>query len=141
MCWQDFRGSPRAVCQIATFMAMTDPTPMIGIHLSNLEISPYTGPEARPLSAAEKTYLERKETFWQAEHGYKAIQSTKPQTLGYGLNDSPAGLAAWILEKWRSWADSAGNLDQRFSRDFLLTIVTISWGHTDDHTFDARLLR
>ena len=112
---------------IATFMAMKDPTPMIGIHLSNLEISPYTGPEARPLSAAEKTYLERNEAFWQAEHGYKAIQSTKPQTLGYGLNDSPAGLAAWILEKWRSWADSAGNLDQRFSRDFLLTTVTIYW--------------
>jgi len=112
---------------IATFMAMKDPTPMIGIHLSNLEISPYTGPEARPLSAAEKTYLERNEAFWQAEYGYKAIQSTKPQTLGYGLNDSPAGLAAWILEKWRSWADSAGNLDQRFSRDFLLTTVTIYW--------------
>jgi pimeloyl-ACP methyl ester carboxylesterase len=112
---------------IATFMAMKDPAPMIGIHLSNLEISPSTGPEARPFSAAEKTYLERNEAFWQAEYGYKAIQSTKPQTLGYGLNDSPAGLAAWILEKWRSWADSAGNLDQRFSRDFLLTTVTIYW--------------
>ncbi len=112
---------------IATFMALKDPTPVIGIHLSNLEISPYTGPEARPLSAEEKTYLERNQAFWQVEHGYKAIQSTKPQTLGYGLNDSPAGLAAWILEKWRSWADSAGNLDQRFSRDFLLTTVTIYW--------------
>jgi pimeloyl-ACP methyl ester carboxylesterase len=112
---------------IATFMAMKEPTPMIGIHLSNLEIRPYTGPEARPLSAAEKTFLERNDAFWQAEHGYKAIQSTKPQTIGYGLNDSPAGLAAWILEKWRAWADSAGDLDQRFSRDFLLTMVTIYW--------------
>jgi pimeloyl-ACP methyl ester carboxylesterase len=112
---------------IATFMALTDPTPMIGVHLSNLEIAPYTGPGARPLSDAEKTYRERNEAFWQAEHGYKAIQSTKPQTLGYGLNDSPAGLAAWILEKWRSWADSAGDLDRRFSRDFLLTTVTIYW--------------
>ena len=112
---------------IATFMAMNDPTPIIGIHLSNLEISPYTGPEARPLSAAEKAYLARNEAFWQAEYGYKAIQSTKPQTLGYGLNNSPAGLAAWILEKCRSWADSAGNLDRRFSRDFLLTTVTIYW--------------
>jgi hypothetical protein len=61
------------------------------------------------------------------EGGYKAIQSTKPQTLGYGLNDSPAGLAGWILEKWRSWADSRGNLDERFSRDFLLTTVTLYW--------------
>jgi len=112
---------------VATFMALTDPEPMIGVHLSNLEITPYTGPRARPLSAAETTYLERNEEFWRAEGGYKAIQSTKPQTLGYGLNDSPAGLTAWILEKWRSWADSRGNLDQRFSRDFLLTTVTLYW--------------
>jgi pimeloyl-ACP methyl ester carboxylesterase len=112
---------------VATFMALTEPQPMIGVHLSNLEITPYTGPGARPLSAAEKSYRERNEEFWQAEHGYKAIQSTKPQTLGYGLNDSPAGLAAWILEKWRSWADSHGDLDARFSRDFLLTTVTLYW--------------
>ena len=112
---------------IATFMAMKEPKPMIGIHLSNFEIAPYTGAGARPLSAAEKRYLKRNEVFWQSEGGYKAIQSTKPQTLAYGLNDSPAGLAAWILEKWRSWADSRGNLDKRFSRDFLLTTVTLYW--------------
>lgn len=112
---------------VATFMALTDPERVIGVHLSNLEIAPYTGPGARPLSAAETTYRERNAAFWQEEFGYKAIQSTKPQTLGYGLNDSPAGLAAWILEKWRSWADSRGDLDQRFSRDFLLTTVTLYW--------------
>ena len=112
---------------VATFMALTNPDSIIGLHLSNLEISPYTGPGARPLSAAEKTYRETNEKFWQAEYGYKAIQSTKPQTVGYGLNDSPAGLAAWILEKWRSWSDSRGNLDERFSRDFLLTTVTLYW--------------
>ena len=112
---------------IATFMALNNPRRMIGVHLSNLEITPYTGPGARPLSAAERTYRERNEAFWQEEYGYKAIQSTKPQTLGYALNDSPAGLAAWILEKWRSWADSRGNIDERVSRDFLLTTVTIYW--------------
>ena len=112
---------------IVTFMALNNPKPMIGVHLSNLEIAPYTGPGARPLSAAERTYRERNEAFWQEEYGYKAIQSTKPQTLGYALNDSPAGLAAWILEKWRSWADSRGNLDERISRDFLLTTVTLYW--------------
>ncbi len=112
---------------IATFMALNNPEPMIGIHLSNLEIAPYTGAGARSLSAAERTYRERNAEFWQEEFGYKAIQSTKPQTLAYGLNDSPAGLAAWILEKWRSWSDSHGDLDQRFSRDFLLTTVTLYW--------------
>jgi len=112
---------------VATFMALTDPEPVIGVHLSNLEIAPYTGPGARPLSREETTYRETNAAFWQEEFGYKAIQSTKPQTLGYGLNDSPAGLTAWILEKWRSWADSRGDLDQRFSRDFLLTTVTLYW--------------
>ena len=112
---------------VATFMALADPERVIGVHLSNLEITPYTGPGARPLSAAETSYRERNAAFWQDEFGYKAIQATKPQTLGYGLNDSPAGLTAWILEKWRSWADSRGDLDQRFSRDFLLTTVTLYW--------------
>ena len=112
---------------VATFMALDDSAPMLGIHLSNLEISPYTGPGSRPLSAAERTYLERHQAWWQAEGGYKAIQSTRPQTLGYGLNDSPAGLAAWILEKWRSWADSRGDPDGRISRELLLTNLTIYW--------------
>ncbi len=112
---------------VATFMALDDPEPMIGVHLNNLEIPPYTGPGSRPLSEAETTYLDRSEAWRQAEGGYKVIQATKPQTLGYALNDSPAGLAAWILEKWRSWADSDGDLDGRFSREFLLTTVTIYW--------------
>src|SRR5204862_1644394 len=112
---------------VGTFMALSKPEAMIGIQLSNLEIAPYTGPGARPMSAEEKSYRERNEAFWQQEYGYKAIQSTKPQTLAYALNDSPVGLAAWILEKWRSWADSRGNLDERFSRDFLLNTVTLYW--------------
>ena len=61
------------------------------------------------------------------ERGYSAVQSTRPQTLGYGLNDSPAGLAAWVLDKWRSWSDSDGDLDARFGRDALLTMLTIWW--------------
>ena len=112
---------------IATFMALDNPGPMIGVHLSNLEIAPFTGSGSRPLSEAEKAYRERNEAFWEEEYGYKAIQSTKPQTLAFALNDSPAGLAAWIVEKWRSWADSGGNLDERISRDFLLTTVTLYW--------------
>ena len=70
----------------------------------------------------------RQRLRWDAdERGYSAIQSTRPQTLGYGLNDSPAGLAAWILEKWRAWSDSKGDLEAHFSRDFLLTMLTIYW--------------
>lgn len=112
---------------VATFMALDDPAPMLGVHLTNLEIAPYTGPGSRPLSEAENAYLEQNRRWWEVEEGYKSIQSTRPQTLGYALNDSPAGLAAWILEKWRSWSDSDGDLDKHFSQDFLLTTLTIYW--------------
>ncbi len=112
---------------IATFMALDDPGPLIGLHLTNLELAPYTGPGSRPLSPREQEYLEQSSRWDQTERGYTAIQSTKPQTLGYALNDSPAGLAAWILEKWRSWSDCRGDPESRFSRDFLLTVVTTYW--------------
>jgi pimeloyl-ACP methyl ester carboxylesterase len=112
---------------VTTFMALDDPEPMNGIHLSNLEDPPEPGPGSRPLSDAERTYLEDMRRWDEAERGYSLIQSTKPQTVAFGLNDSPAGLAAWILEKWRSWSDSRGDLEGRFSRDFLLTLVTIYW--------------
>jgi pimeloyl-ACP methyl ester carboxylesterase len=112
---------------VAAVMALDEPASMIGIHLTNLDIWPYDGPGARPLTPAEQTYLAENQRWSDVERGYSAIQSTKPQTVGYGLNDSPAGLAAWILEKWRSWTDSHGDLDARFSRDFLLTVLTVYW--------------
>ena len=112
---------------VTTYMALDDPAAMLGIHLSTPEISPYTGPGSPPLSADESEYVAQNDRWAAAERGYSAIQSTKPQTLGYGLNDSPAGLAAWIVEKWRSWTDSHGHPDAHLSREFLLTTMTIYW--------------
>jgi pimeloyl-ACP methyl ester carboxylesterase len=112
---------------VATFMALDGPGRIRGLHLSNLDIAPYTGPGSRTLSPAERLYADQIRRWDAEQRGYSAIQSTRPQTLGYGLNDSPAGLAAWILEKWRSWSDSGGDLATRFSADFLLTILTLYW--------------
>jgi len=112
---------------VATVMALDQPDRMLGVHLTNLDIAPYTGSGAAPLSDAEASYLRHNRQWWQVEGGYKAIQSTRPQTLGYGLHDSPAGLAAWIVEKWRSWSDSGGDLDAHLSRDFLLDTLTVYW--------------
>jgi pimeloyl-ACP methyl ester carboxylesterase len=112
---------------VATYMALEDPGAMLGIHLSTAEIPPYTGPGSCSLSAEERRYVQDNERWAAAERGYSAIQSTKPQTLGYGLNDSPAGLAACIVEKWRSWTDSHGDPDTHLSRDFLLTTITLYW--------------
>lgn len=79
------------------------------------------------LTEAEKAYLAQR-AAWQWEEGsYGHQQGTKPQTLGYGLNDSPAGLAGWIVEKWRAWSDCGGDVESRFSKDELLTHLTIYW--------------
>ena len=112
---------------VSTFMALDDPTPVVGLHLSNLDLDPYTGPGSRALSDAEHAYLAQNAWWKSTDRGYGAIQATRPQTVGYGLNDSPAGLAAWILEKWRGWADSGGELESVLGRDFLLTVVTLYW--------------
>jgi pimeloyl-ACP methyl ester carboxylesterase len=112
---------------VSTFMALDEPERMIGLHLSNLDNAPYTGPGSRPLSDAERAYVADFQRWLDEERAYGAIQSTRPQTLAYGLNDSPAALAAWILEKWRLWADTGGDLERHFSRDFLLTNVTLYW--------------
>ena len=101
---------------------------VIGIHLTSVtRPTPYLGPEARELSEAEKTLIREREEWQQTEGGYAHIQGTKPQTLAYGLNDSPAGLAAWIVEKYRTWSDCDGDVERRFTKDELLTTVTIYW--------------
>ena len=61
------------------------------------------------------------------ETGYQRIQGTKPQTLSYALNDSPAGLAAWIVEKFRTWSDCDGDVERRFTKDELLTNIMLYW--------------
>ena len=65
--------------------------------------------------------------FREEETGYQAIQGTKPQTLGYGLTDSPAGLAGWIVEKFRTWSDCDGDVESSFTKDQLLTNITAYW--------------
>lgn len=112
---------------VATHMALENPASTVGLHLTTMELWPSTGDGTRPLTDAERAYVAHVHQWDAAERGYSAIQSTRPQTLGYALNDSPAGLAAWILEKWRAWGDSGGDLDGRFSRDFLLTMLTLYW--------------
>ena len=85
------------------------------------------GVDHSSLTEAERTYLAER-VKWQAEEGSYARQhGTKPQSLSYGLNDSPAGLAGWIVEKWRCWSDCGGDVESRFSKDELLTHLTIYW--------------
>ena len=75
----------------------------------------------------EKKYLDKVSRWQQTEGAYALIQSTRPQTLAYGLNDSPVGLAAWIIEKFNAWSDSDGDIESCFTKDELLTNITIYW--------------
>lgn len=112
---------------VTTHMALQEPAPLIGIYLSNLDLDPNTGPGSPALTEAERAYLAERDAWDRIERGYSSIQSTKPQTVAYGLTDSPAGLAAWVIEKWRSWTDSGGDIEGRVPRDTLLTMLTLFW--------------
>ena len=112
---------------VATYMALDRPEPLIGIHLTFLDETPFTGPGSRPLSEAERAYRAENDDWMRTEYAYADLHATKPQTVGYGLNDSPTGLAAWIVEKWRSWGDTGGDVDARFGRELLLSTLTIFW--------------
>jgi len=98
------------------------------IHL-NLITAPPPNPAnpAEGLDAQELQELKRNAEFSTHETGYQQIQRTKPQTLAYGLTDSPAGLAGWIIEKFRGWSDCGGEVERSFSRDRLLDNVSVYW--------------
>ena len=114
---------------------------LIGIHLTSITRPvPYLGAGARELTDAEKTHMREREEWQQSEGGYAHIQGTKPQTLAYGLNDSPVGLAAWIVEKYRTWSDCGGDVEKRFTKDELLTTVTIYWA-TETITSSTRMYK
>jgi pimeloyl-ACP methyl ester carboxylesterase len=99
---------------------------VVGIHLSSVDLE-WPDPLPEDLSEEERAYTERAERWEREEGGYAAIQSTRPQTLAYGLADSPAGLAAWIVEKFRAWSDCGGDITSRFDLDEILTTVTLYW--------------
>jgi pimeloyl-ACP methyl ester carboxylesterase len=82
--------------------------------------------------------MRSRQNFQTEETGYSTEQGTKPQTIGAALNDSPIGLAAWIIEKFRTWCDCDGNPETKFTKDELLTNITIYW-LTETAASSARL--
>jgi pimeloyl-ACP methyl ester carboxylesterase len=97
-----------------------------GIHLNMLPVAPHPADRTN-LSPAEEAFLKESERFLKEETGYQWIQGTKPQTLAYGLNDSPAGLAAWLTEKFYTWTDCHGDIESRVTKDDLLTNIMLYW--------------
>ena len=111
--------------QLATRIGPLDPEHCAAIHLN----MPIAGPpeDPGPLTDEEKADLAAMQHFQREESGYAQEQGTKPQTLGMALNDSPAGLLAWIVEKFRTWSDCDGHPENSFTRDQLLTNVMLYW--------------
>ncbi len=126
---------------IASQNALIDAEHCAGLHLNMVVATPPEGVAnpAEDLTPRELASLAASMRFQQNETGYSSIQGSKPQTLGVGLNDSPAGLAAWIVEKFRTWGDcggdpnkrftpeAGGDVETRFTKDELLTNVTLYW--------------
>jgi pimeloyl-ACP methyl ester carboxylesterase len=114
---------------ITSRMGLSYPERVLGVHVTLLNPPPYLGPGARPLSEAERVMMEEREKMRTSGEGsgYFHLQETKPQTAAYGLNDSPTGVAAWILEKIQTWSDCNGDVESRFTKDELLTNITIYW--------------
>jgi microsomal epoxide hydrolase len=111
---------------VTTLLGAFHPDRLAGIHVTLLAAGRDTTPGANP-SAEETRYQEQLKQWEREETGYQWIQGTKPQTLAYGLTDSPVGLLAWITEKFRTWTDCGGDVVRHIGRDRLLTNVTVYW--------------
>ncbi|MGH1502877.1 MAG: epoxide hydrolase family protein [Acidimicrobiales bacterium] len=111
---------------ITSFVGALDPEHCAGIHL-NMVVTRPTEEDLADLSAEEQQYLTEAAHFLDDGNGYFQLQSTKPQTLAYGLTDSPAGLCGWILEKFWAWCDTDGSVFDAVSIDRFLDNVSLYW--------------
>jgi pimeloyl-ACP methyl ester carboxylesterase len=99
------------------------PKHLIGIHLSAF----YLNPPPEPWPSAVREFVETSKRERGRDVAYSRMQATRPRTVAYGLTDSPAGLAAWIVDLFRAFSDCGGDIDARFSRDQMLTNLTLYW--------------
>jgi pimeloyl-ACP methyl ester carboxylesterase len=111
---------------VSRYLALDHPGRVVAVHRTDAGVPVLTGDQA-DLSAAERAWFEEVAAWGAAEGAYSAMHRTKPQTAAAGLADSPAGLAAWIVEKLRAWSDCGGDVEQSFSKDEILTNVTLYW--------------
>lgn len=106
------------------FLALQNPERVTALHQCNVYWNLPKPPDATP---EELDYYQRGQAWAMSEGAYGMIQATKPQSLAFGLNDSPAGMAAWIVEKFRTWSDCGGDVEKSYSLDTLCALLTITW--------------
>lgn len=120
-------GYPRFAARsyITSTLGRSWPSRVFGIHLNTLPERLVRSQEA--ITEVERRWRQQRTQVTRDESGYSDIQGTRPQTLAYGLNDSPVGLASWIIEKFRAWSDCHGEIESVFTKEELLTNVMIYW--------------
>lgn len=112
---------------VAEALALARPDRVSALHLTDVPLWHLTAVPDADLSDAGRAYRDDAQTWGRREGAYLQLQATKPHTVAVGLGDSPAGLAAWIVEKLRSWSDCDGDVESVFPREDLLTWVTLYW--------------
>ena len=108
-------------------LARRAPERVLATHQTDIPWRPIFSVPPDQLTEPERAFIAAGKRWQKTEGAYGMIQGTRPQTLAYGVNDSPAGLAGWIVEKFRAWSDCGGDVERRFTRDELLTHITIYW--------------
>ncbi|MFE9364451.1 epoxide hydrolase family protein [Streptomyces sp. NPDC006978] len=111
---------------VSRYLGLDHPDRVVAVHRTDGGLPVFTGDPA-DLTPEERTWMEDVAAWSGTEGAYAAIHRTKPQTAAFGLNDSPAGLAAWIVEKLRAWSDCGGDVERSFTKDEILTNITLYW--------------
>ncbi|PHP17318.1 epoxide hydrolase [Sphingobium sp. IP1] len=111
---------------VTTAIAMAAPPECIGVHLNMPLVFPEESDFA-DLTPAEAKTVERMQYYQEHDSGYAKLQGTRPQTIGYGLADSPAAQAAWIYEKFQAWTDNRGLPEEALTRDEMLDVISLYW--------------
>jgi len=114
---------------VSVWLARLFPETLVGAHLNFIPSSyrPALGAQIPPATSDEQAYLNGVAAWMAAEGAYAHLHGTKPQTLAYALTDSPVGLAAWIMEKFRAWSDCDDDVERAFGFDALLTDISLYW--------------
>ena len=111
---------------VSRYLALDHPDRVVAVHRTDAGL-PAAGVDPAELEPEERDWLREVAAWGATEGAYAAMHRTKPQTAAVGLTDSPAGLAAWIVEKLHGWSDCGGDLERSFTKDEILTNVTLYW--------------
>jgi pimeloyl-ACP methyl ester carboxylesterase len=109
---------------VSRYLALDHPDRVVAVHRTDAGLP---AGDLGDLTPPEREWLAEGTAWGAAEGAYAAMHRTKPQTAAVGLTDSPAGLAAWIVEKLRAWSDCGGDVERSFTKDEILTAVSIYW--------------